>query len=118
MRQALLAAPGVVLDGSVVLDDSTDDLEKADAAGEGVGHGFEHDDAAGLAVGDGAGGDWRFGRGGAAGGLVIGGYGLEGGRGDRDGRALDGGGGVDLDEIEEMVGGHVGEAAGEQDGED
>ena len=37
---------------------------------------------------------------------------------DGNGRALDGRGSVDLEEVEKMVGGDVGEAAGEQDGED
>ena len=39
--EPLLAAAGVVLDRGVVLDDAADDLEEGDAAGEGVGHGFE-----------------------------------------------------------------------------
>ena len=56
VREALLAAAGVVLDGGVVLDDAADDLEEGDAAGEGVGHGLEDEQGGGLGVGDGAGG--------------------------------------------------------------
>jgi len=41
MREALLAAPRVVFDGGVVFDHAADDLEEADAAGEGIGHGLE-----------------------------------------------------------------------------
>ena len=37
---------------------------------------------------------------------------------DGEGRALDGRGRVDLEEVEEMVEGHVGQAAGKEDGED
>ena len=40
------------------------------------------------------------------------------GTSDGDGRALDGRGRVDLDEVEQVVGGHVGQAAGEEHGED
>ena len=49
-EKPLLAAARVVLDGGVVLDDAADDLEEADAAGEGIGHGLEDDQASGLAV--------------------------------------------------------------------
>ncbi len=52
VREALLAAAGVVLDGGVVFDDAADDLEEADAACEGVAHGLEDDHGGGLAVGD------------------------------------------------------------------
>ena len=52
MRKALLVAAGVVLDGGVVFDDAADDLEEADAAGEGVGHGLEDHHRQRLAVGD------------------------------------------------------------------
>ena len=59
MREALLAAAGVVLHGGVVFDDAADDLEEGDAAGEGIGHGLEDHQAGGLAVGDLAGGRGR-----------------------------------------------------------
>ena len=41
VRELFLAAAGVVLERGVVLDDAADDLEEGDAAGEGIGHGFE-----------------------------------------------------------------------------
>ena len=45
-EKLLLAAARVVLQGGVVLDHAADHLEEGDAAGEGIGHGFEDDDAA------------------------------------------------------------------------
>ncbi len=116
MREALLALAGVVLDGAVVLDDAADDREEADAAGEGVGHGFEDEQGAGFRVGDGP-ESAAFSVVGIRA-AIAGGYG--GGRGGfyRDGRALGGRGRVDLDEVKKVVGGHIGSAAGEQDGED
>jgi alpha-ketoglutarate-dependent taurine dioxygenase len=56
MRQALLAAAGVVFDRDVVLDDSADDLEEGDAPGEWVAHGFEDHHGSRLLVVDFAGG--------------------------------------------------------------
>ena len=52
VRELFLAAARVVLERGVVLDDAADDFEEADAAGEGIGHGFEDDGGGGLAVGD------------------------------------------------------------------
>ena len=49
-------------------------------------------------------------------GAVAGGGALD--AADRDGFALDGRGGVDLEEVEEVVGADVAEAAGVEDGED
>ena len=56
MRQALLAATGVVFDRDVVLDDTADDLEERDAPGERVAHGFEDHHGCRLFVVDFAGG--------------------------------------------------------------
>ncbi len=109
--EALLAAAGVVLDGGVVLDDAADDFEEADAAGEGIGHGFEDDEGGGLGVGDFAGGGGvrsRHRRGGVRRSWLR----------TANGRALDGRGRVDLEEVEQVIEGHVGQAAGEEDGED
>ena len=102
VRELFLAAAGVVLERRFVLDDSAEDFEEADAPGEGIGHGLEDDGARGLAVGD-----FALGRG-----SVVG-CGLDDG-----GLALDGGWRVDLEEVEKMIEGHVGEAAGEEHRED
>ncbi len=45
VREFFLAAAGVVFKRGVVFDDAADDFEEGDAAGEGVGHGFEDDGA-------------------------------------------------------------------------
>jgi hypothetical protein len=45
VREFFLAAARVVLERGVVFDDAADDFEESDAAGKGVGHGFEDDSA-------------------------------------------------------------------------
>ncbi len=97
VRKFLLAAARVVLKRGIVFDHAADDLEEGDAAGEGVGHGFENDRAGWAGVVDFA-GDGRS-VGGCAGHFA--GQGL----------ALSRGGRVGLDEVEEMIEGHVAEAA-------
>ena len=57
--ELFLAAAGVVLERGVVLDDAADDLEEADAAGEGIGHGFEDHGGGRLGVVDFARGERR-----------------------------------------------------------
>ena len=109
--EALLAAAGVVFDGGVVFDDAADDLEEADAAGEGVGHGLEDHQGKRLAVGDLAGGMA------ASGSSVLAAASMVGVRTAMGPRST-GEGHVDLDEVEQVVEGHVGEAAGEEHGED
>ena len=108
VRQSLLVTASVVLDGDVVLDDAADDLEEGDAAGEGVAHGLEDHHGSRLFVVDFA-GDWD--------GIDVG---CSTGRRVADGKglALDGRGGVDLDEVEQVVSGHVGQAAGKENRED
>ena len=83
VREPLLAAARVVLHRGVVLDDAADDLEEGDAAGEGIGHGFEDHGGAGLVIVDSAErrSDLR--------GRIAGGHGLRNGRLHGDGRALD-----------------------------
>ncbi len=100
-------------------DHAAENLEEADAAGKGVGHGFEDEEGAGLGVGDSAagGGGFLAGIDGGTSAIAVGGHGHSRGL-DGDGRALDGSGGVDLEKVEKMVGGDVGEAGTEQDGED
>ena len=94
---------GVVFKRGVVLDHAADHLEESDAAGEGIGHGLEDDGGDGLSVVDLARGRVRR-------------VGL--GRDAGDGRALSRRGRVDLEEIEKMIEGHVGQAAGKEHGED
>ena len=98
MRQALLVAAGVVLDVGVVLDDAADDFEKADAAGEGIGHGLENHQGQRPAIVDFAGGYSGVG-------IVRCGFNCW--IADGDGRALGGRGRVLLDEVEQVVEGHV-----------
>ncbi len=109
MRQALLSAAGVVLEGGVVFDDAADDLEEGDAARKGIGHGLEDHQGGGLGVVDLAGEPRR-----ASASPFAHGSGVANG----DGRTLSGRGRVDLDEVEQVVEGHVGQAAGEEHGED
>ena len=60
----------------------------------------------------------RLVRAGCDSGFAVGGcHGVQGGAGG-DGCALDGRGGVDLEEVEEMIGGNVGQAARIEHGED
>ncbi len=108
MREALLVAAGVVFDGGIVFDNAADDFEEADAAGEGVGHGLEDHQRERLAVGD-----FAVGHGSGVGAGGVDGWGADG-----DGSALNGRGDVGLDEVEQVVEGHVAEAAAEEHGED
>ncbi len=52
VRELFLAAAGVVFERGVVFDDAADDFEEGDAAGEGIGHGFEDDGGGGAGVVD------------------------------------------------------------------
>ena len=103
VRELFLAAAGVVFERGVVFDDAADDFEEADAAGEGIGHGFEDDGGGGLAVVDFA-RDGRCRRRASAATACA-------ARLDGDGCALSRRGRVDLEEVEQMIEGHVGEAA-------
>ena len=97
VREFFLAAARVVLKRGVVLDDAADDLEERDAAGERIGHGFEDHCAGWAGVVDFA----------DDGGSVGGSSGRFAGKRFafcRRGR-------VRLDEVEEMIEGHVAEAA-------
>ena len=62
VRELFLAAARVVLKRGVVLDYAADDFEKGDAAGEGIGHGFEDHCANGPGVFDFADETWGGGR--------------------------------------------------------
>ena len=73
-------------------------LKKLILPANGIGHGLEDHGGGGLGVGDFARDD------GGVGCCAVGGLGY-------DGRALDGRGRVDLEEVEEVIEGHVGEAA-------
>ncbi len=115
MGEPLLAAPGVVLQGGVVLDHPADDFEKGDAPGEGIGHGLEDHQGCRSAVGYLAEG---LGIIGGLGLVCAGRYGFNRRVPDGKGGALDGRGGVNLDEIEKMVGSHVGQTTGKQYRED
>ncbi len=97
VRELFLAAARVVLKRGVVLDDAADDFEKRDAAGEGIGHGFEDDGASWPGVVDFAD------DGGSVGGCT--------GRFAGEGLALSWRGRVGLDEVEKMIESHVAEAA-------
>ena len=97
VREFFLAAARVVLQRGVVLDDAADDLEESNAAGERVGHGFEDHRASRTGVVD-------F----ADDGRSVGGC---SGRFAGKGLTLSGRGRVGLDEVEEMIEGHVAEAA-------
>jgi hypothetical protein len=102
--EALGFGAGVVLEEGLVADAAADDFEEGDAAGEGIDEGFVDVEGGGLGVGDGA----EDG--------VVGLVELRGVRG--DGWALAGGRDVEFEEVEEVVGGDVGEGAGVEDGED
>ncbi len=110
-RQPLLAAAGVVLDRDVVLDDAADDLEEGDAPGEGVAHGLEDHHGGRLFV-------VHFAGGLASIGLSLVRRSFSTRIPDGNGRALEGRWRVDLDEVEQVVDGHVGQAARKQDRKD
>ena len=109
MGEALLTAAGVVLHGGVVFDDAADDFEEADAARKGVGHGLEDEQAQRLVVVD-------LARGFTCVRIVR--RGFDGRVADRHGGALDGRGRVLLDKVQQMIEGHVSQAAGEEHRED
>ena len=102
VRRAFRRSAGVVFQRGVVLDHAADHFEEGDATGERIGHGLEDHGGDGLGVVD----------------LARGRVGIGPGRDAGDGRALRSSGRVDLQEIEKMIEGHVGEAAGKEHGED